>query len=153
MTGCSEECCFGLMYCEWYGVCDCVVLSVVGICADYGGVNVFKFVLTHSTLMGRVFVSSCRCCVFCVCCTPSCYSKCGVLCICSLLMFVSDVRGDHMVETTFCYGFVCCDDRFLLVHPLIHRPAVRSIFWTSNGESVFDRFSHHHRMIMRTSVE
>ena len=25
----SGECCFGVMYCEWYGVCDFVVLSVV----------------------------------------------------------------------------------------------------------------------------
>ena len=30
MTG---EYCFGVMYCEWYDVCDFVVLSVVkGIC-------------------------------------------------------------------------------------------------------------------------
>ena len=29
------------MYCEWYGVCDFVVLSVVEVFADYGGVNVF----------------------------------------------------------------------------------------------------------------
>ena len=29
------------MYCEWYGVCDFVVLSVVEVCANYGGVNVF----------------------------------------------------------------------------------------------------------------
>ena len=28
----------GVMYCEWYGVCDFVVLSVVEVCADYGGV-------------------------------------------------------------------------------------------------------------------
>ena len=26
-TGCSGKCCFGVMYCEWYGVCDFVVLS------------------------------------------------------------------------------------------------------------------------------
>ena len=32
----------GVMYCEWYGVCDFVVLSVVEVCADYGGVNVFQ---------------------------------------------------------------------------------------------------------------
>ena len=36
------ECCFGVMYCEWYGVCDFVVLSVVEVCADYGGVNVLN---------------------------------------------------------------------------------------------------------------
>ena len=29
MTGCSGKCCFGVMYCEWYGVCDFVMLSVV----------------------------------------------------------------------------------------------------------------------------
>ena len=28
------------MYGEWYGVGDIVVLSVVEVCADYGGVNV-----------------------------------------------------------------------------------------------------------------
>ena len=27
------------MYCEWYGFCD-LVLSVVEVCDDYGGVNV-----------------------------------------------------------------------------------------------------------------
>ena len=41
-TGWSGECCFRVMYCEfqWYGVCRFVVLSVVKVCADYGGVNV-----------------------------------------------------------------------------------------------------------------
>ena len=34
--GCSGECCFGVMYVEWYGVCDIVVFSVVEICVDYG---------------------------------------------------------------------------------------------------------------------
>ena len=29
---------------EWYGVCDFVVLSVVKVCADYGGVNLFHHV-------------------------------------------------------------------------------------------------------------
>ena len=32
--GCSGECCFVVMYCEWYGVCDFVVLSVVLILAS-----------------------------------------------------------------------------------------------------------------------
>ena len=39
--------------------------------------------------------------------------------ICSLLMCVSDASGDHMVETYSeygsCYGFVWCDDRFLML--------------------------------------
>ena len=35
--GYSGKCCFGVMYCESYDVCDFVVLSVVEVCADYGG--------------------------------------------------------------------------------------------------------------------
>ena len=35
MTGCSGEYCFGVMY----DVCDFVVLSVVEVCTDYGGVS------------------------------------------------------------------------------------------------------------------
>ena len=27
MTGCSWECCFRVVYVEWYGVCDCRVFS------------------------------------------------------------------------------------------------------------------------------
>ena len=34
-------CCLGVMYGEWYGVCDFVVLLVVEVCADCGDVNVF----------------------------------------------------------------------------------------------------------------
>ena len=41
--------------------------------------------------------------------------------ICRLLMFVSDTSGDHnggnILEYGSCYGFVCCDDRFLLFPP------------------------------------
>ena len=33
------------MYSKWYGICDFVVLSVVEVCADYGGVNVFHVCL------------------------------------------------------------------------------------------------------------
>ena len=47
--------------------------------------------------MGRVCVSSCICYVFVSVVHTSCYSECSV--ICSLLMFVSDDSGDHMVET------------------------------------------------------
>ena len=38
------------MYCEWYGVCDCVVLSVDEVCADYGGVNVFHVCLNFGVV-------------------------------------------------------------------------------------------------------
>ena len=30
-TGCSGECCFGVMYGEWYGVCDFVVLWLLPV--------------------------------------------------------------------------------------------------------------------------
>ena len=46
------------MYCEWYGVCDFVVLSVVEVCADYGGVYgmYFMFVLILASLMVLGFI-------------------------------------------------------------------------------------------------
>ena len=40
------------MYCEWCCVCDFVVLSVVGPCADYGGVNVFHVCLNFGVVYG-----------------------------------------------------------------------------------------------------
>ena len=49
--------------------------------------------------MGSVCVSSCRCCVF-VSVVHQIAILSVVFCvICSLLMFVSDASGDHMVET------------------------------------------------------
>ena len=41
-----------MIYCEWYGVCDFVVLSVVEVCADYGGVNVFHVCLNFGGVYG-----------------------------------------------------------------------------------------------------
>ena len=68
-TDCLEECCFGVMYCQWYGVCDFVVLSVVEVCAVYGGVNVFHVCLNFGGVYGvRVYVSGVVrvvvCCLF-----------------------------------------------------------------------------------------
>ena len=40
-----------MMYGEWYGVCDFVVLSVVEVCVDYGGVNVFHVVMMFASSM------------------------------------------------------------------------------------------------------
>ena len=49
--------------------------------------------------MGVWGVSSCRCCVFVSVVHPVVILS-GVFCvICSLLMYVSDATGDHMVET------------------------------------------------------
>ena len=47
------------------------------------------------SLMGRVCVSSCRCCVFVSVVHP--VAILNVCLICSLLMFVSDASGDHMI--------------------------------------------------------
>ena len=54
------------MYCEWYGVCDFVVLSVVEVCADYGGVNVSQFVFI---LVSSMLLTLCPClwCSLCCC--------------------------------------------------------------------------------------
>ena len=34
-TGCSGKC-FGVMYCEWYGVCDYVGVNVFHVCLCFG---------------------------------------------------------------------------------------------------------------------
>ena len=39
------------------GVCDLVVLSVVEVYADYGGVNAFVLILASSMVMGFVSMS------------------------------------------------------------------------------------------------
>ena len=49
--------------------------------------------------MGRVCVSSCRCCVFASVVHPVAILSALFCVICSLLMLVSDARGNHMVET------------------------------------------------------
>ena len=46
------EYCFGVMYCEWYGVYDFVVLKVVEVCADYGGMDVFNVCLNFGVVYG-----------------------------------------------------------------------------------------------------
>ena len=48
--------------------------------------------------MGRVCVSSCRCCVFMSVVHPVAILSAVLCVICSLLMFVSDASGYHMVE-------------------------------------------------------
>ena len=58
------ECCFGVVYGEWYGVCDFVVLSVVDVCADYGGVNVFRVCLNFGVCVSVCGVCVVVCCLF-----------------------------------------------------------------------------------------
>ena len=56
-TGCYGDCCFGVIYGEWDGVCDFVVLSVVEVCVGYGDVNVFHVCLNFGASMLLGFVS------------------------------------------------------------------------------------------------
>ena len=51
--------------------------------------------------MSSVCVSSCRCWVFVSVVHPVAILSAVFCVICSLLMFVSDASGDHMVETYF----------------------------------------------------
>ena len=53
--------------------------------------------------MGSVCVSSCRCCVFV---HPVAILSAVFCVICSLLIFVSDASGVHMVVTYFSMGLV-----------------------------------------------
>ena len=69
------KCCFGVMYCEWYGVCDFVVLSVVEVCADYGGVNVFHVCINFGVVYG-VWV---------------CVNVCSVVCVVVCCVFLTSV--------------------------------------------------------------
>ena len=56
--------------------------------------------------MGRVCVSSCRYCVFVSVVHPVAILSAVFCVICSLLMFVADSSGDHMVETYSSMGLV-----------------------------------------------
>ena len=71
--GLLGESCFGVMYCEWYGVCDLVMLSVVEVCADYGGVNVFHVCLKFGVVYG----------------VGVCVNVCGVVCVVVCLFLTS----------------------------------------------------------------
>ena len=76
-AGCSWKCCFGVMYCEWYSVFDLVVLSVVEVWADYGGVNVFHVCLNFGIVYG---VGGCVNVVCVVVCCLFLTSGCCLLC-------------------------------------------------------------------------
>ena len=50
---------------KWYGVCNFVVLSVIEVCADYSGVNVFHVCLYFGVVYG----------------VGVCVNVCGVVCV------------------------------------------------------------------------
>ena len=62
------------MYCEWYGVCDCVMLSVIEV-YDYGGVNVFHICLNFGVVYG----------------VEVCVNVCGVVCVFVCCWFLTSV--------------------------------------------------------------
>ena len=76
------ECCFGMMYVEWYGVCNFVVFSVVEICVDYDGVLQCMFYVCWDLCAvygGGICIDVCNV----VCVTESCLfreSGCYLLC-------------------------------------------------------------------------
>ena len=87
------------MYCEWYDVCDLVVLSVVEVCADYDGVNVFHVCLNFGVVYG----------------VGVCINVCGVVCVVVwvVVIFVLSVMcvvGGVLlwVECVFCRVNIVC---------------------------------------------
>ena len=56
--------------------------------------------------MGRVSVSSCRCCMFLSCVHPVAIVNAAFCMTCSLLMLVEDARGDHMEKACSRAGFI-----------------------------------------------
>ena len=95
-VGVIGECCFGVMYCEWYGVCNFVVLSVVEVCADYNGVNVFHVCLNFGVVYGVVVsVNVCGTVCVIVCClflmSGCCLLWCSVVGGCGVVIFVLSV--------------------------------------------------------------
>ena len=69
------ECGLGVMYWEWYGVCDFVVLLIVEVCADYGGMNVFHVCLNFVVVYG----------------VEVCVNVCGVVCVVVCCLFLTSV--------------------------------------------------------------
>ena len=70
---CSGECCYGVMYGVWYDVCDFVVLSVVEVCAVYGGVNVFHVCINFDVVYS----------------VGVCVNVCGVVCVVVCCLFLT----------------------------------------------------------------
>ena len=68
------------MYVEWYGVCNFVVISVIEVCVDYGGVYVFNVSFDLCVANG----------------IGICVNVCGVVCVVVCCLFLT-------------YCLLCCD--------------------------------------------
>ena len=89
-TDCLSECCFGVMYGEWYGVCE----FVVEVWVDYGGVNAFHVCLDFSVVY-RVGV---------------CVNVYGVVCIVVCCLFLPSGCCLLYCDVVCCSGCVgCCE--------------------------------------------
>ena len=67
-TGCYGECCFRVMYGEWYGVCN-----FVEVCVVYVGVDVFHGCLNFGVVYG----------------VGVCVNVCGVVCVVVCCLFLT----------------------------------------------------------------
>ena len=86
------ECC--LLCCYVFGLCGVGIFAVSVMCT------------CKCYFMGNMCVSSCRCCVLVSVVHPVAILSAVFCVICSLLMFVSDASGDHMVETYLNMGLI-----------------------------------------------
>ena len=103
--GCPGICCPVVMHGEWYGVCDFVVLSVVDVCADYGGMNVFHVCLNF----GVVNVCAVVCCLFLTsACCLLCCSAVGVWGVVIFVLSVTRVVGGVSVWVVSVFFGVLC---------------------------------------------
>ena len=82
-----------MMYCEWYGICDFVVLSVIEICDDYGRVYVFHVCLNFGVVYG----------------VGVCVNMCGVVCIVVCCLFLTS--GCCLLCCDFCLICDACNCR------------------------------------------
>ena len=67
MTGCYGECCFGVIYAEWHGVCNFCDFCL-GVNVDYGVVYVFQVCFHLGVVYGIVICvyvgGVVECCLF-----------------------------------------------------------------------------------------
>ena len=96
--------------------------------------------------MGIVCVSSCRCCVFVSVVYPVAILSAVFCVICSLLMFVSDDSGDHMVETYSSMGLVIALYVAMMFPFLQRNPA------PIDGGPIPLYVSHHHHRVIKLSA-
>ena len=58
---------WGMMYGEWYGVCDIGVESAAAVCVNYGGMNVFHVCLDFGVVYVVWGLCQCLWCSLCCC--------------------------------------------------------------------------------------